>query len=326
MLPKGHVIGTGGTISSVGATTIDYLSYPLSGKRVNSKELLSLIVDEKTDFNLTFSDFDPVSSTENGPPFWGRLLAEISGVQNQIDGIVITHGTGTLEETAFAIDLFSSADVPIVFTGAQRPNGTLSSDVAYNFWSALKVASTIDARGRGVLVVIDGGIHTAADVTKISNFGLNAFQSEPAGEVGRVEGASLVFRRTSPPRHPALEWRSGAEWPRVEIVMSYAGADGAQIRAALASGAAGIVVAGLAPGYATPEQRRELNQAREAGIPIVMSSRATIGPTAALSQNAVAGLIGSRCLNPAKSRVLLAACIMNEFNLSEIDMLFSRYA
>ncbi len=216
-------------------------------------------------------------------------------------------------------------DVPIVFTGAQRPQNAMSSDAAFNLTCAVRVAGSLEAIGRGVLVVMSGEIHAASEVSKTENYGLGAFRSDPGGALGSCDGLSVIFRRAVTRNKPAFRWQSSNHWPRVDIVMSYAGSDGALIDAAISAGAKGIVIAGLAPGYATPDQRRALRQARQAGVQVVMSTRAQVGPTQILAQNDVPGLIGSGILKPAKARLLLAAGIMADLSWNDLNGVFQQY-
>lgn len=326
MRPKLRLIGTGGTISAVARTPTDYWDYAMSGQRLSAEALLATFPQLSESFDITCSNFKPVSSTEVDQKFWKDLLAELASIGSAATGVVVTHGTGTLEETAFAIDLFSNFELPIVFTGAQRPHNTLSSDVARNLWGAFRVAAHEQARHRGVLVVMDGQVHSASEVSKTANFSLGAFQSHPTGAEGSIEGTSVVFRRKRKTKGFTLAWPDHESFPRVEIIYSYAGADGAQIQSAVAAGVSGLVVAGLAPGYATPDQRRELTSARASGVQVVMSSRAAAGPTPALLQNEIEGLVGAQNLNPQKARILLAGAIMNGASTVEIERYFAEYS
>lgn len=320
------VIGTGGTISVAGSAATDFLDYPMSGMRVPISVALDRIPSDPCLPEVLSVDLPPVSSTEIGPAVWGQLMGEIDKVADDVQGIVVAHGTGTLEETAFALELFSKTSIPSVLTGAQRPLDAISSDAPYNLWSALRVAATPEAAEHGWLVAMDQKVHAAADVSKQDNLALDAFTSGPVGPLGSIEDGSVVFRRNSKRFDPELQWRGEEAWPRVEIVMTYAGADGAAIDAAVSAGARGIVLVGLAPGYATPLQRDALRTARRKGVEVVMASRAAAGLTIALEQNGIEGLIGSRRLNPAKARILLAASIMNHATTHEIDDLFAAFA
>ncbi len=327
--PNVLIIGTGGTISCIAADKLDFLDYPVAGVRLSTHELLDTLAITPPDIELRVSGFEPVSSTELGPDFWWRLRAEILtaiGAKADLSGIVITHGTATMEESAFAMDVLLCTDIPTVFTGAQRPANAVASDAAYNLLCALRVASSPKARGRGVLVVMNGEIHAASEVAKGSNFALDAFLSQQIGPLGAVDGTSVSFRASLENPSPTLSWEIREEWPRVDIVAAYAGADGTHINASVAAGTKGIVVAGLAPGYATPDQRRALLAAQDQGVVTVISSRAQSGSTVSLKQNGLAKLIGARRLTPQKARILLAAALMSTSDVQKIDELFALFS
>ncbi|WFE89800.1 asparaginase [Roseibium porphyridii] len=321
------VIGTGGTISCLGSDPFDLHDYPVSGERLTTDEMLAMFKLSFDDIDVVPSGFKPVSSTELGPKFWFALISEIEQAIRQIEhlaGIVVTHGTATLEESAFATDLLHNTDVPVVFTGAQRPENAISSDAPHNLWSAIQVAADPKARDRGVLVVMNGLIFSAADVSKVDNFALDAFQAR-SGPLGHINGRAVNFQ--SPPfRRPVqLRLEKHETWPRVEIIPSYAGADGTLIEATITAGAQGFIVAGLAPGYATPDQRLALRKARQQGIVVVMASRALNGTTLPLKQNDIPGLIGAGSLTPQKARILLALGLSELLDVDGIRQLFERF-
>ncbi|WP_299471973.1 asparaginase [uncultured Roseibium sp.] len=322
------VIGTGGTISCIGADPFDLHDYPVSGKRLSTGEMLDRFKLSFDDIHVVTSGFEPVSSTELGPEFWFALQFEILDAAQRFEnlaGVVVTHGTATLEESAFALDLLYKSEMPVVFTGAQRPANAISTDAPHNLWSAILVAADPKARGRGVLVVMNGSVFEASEVTKTDNFTLDAFNAPNSGPVGQVIGQSVKFR-TEPHRcSQPLDVRQNTALPRVDIIAAYAGSDGMLVEAAVASGARGLVVAGLPPGYATPDQRRALREARQKGIVVAMASRALSGATVSLRQNDVPDLIGSRRLSPQKARILLALSLMHTNETKEIEKLFAQF-
>ncbi len=322
------LIGTGGTISALGADPLDFYDYPMTGKRLSAEELLDLVPDCVPGVEVIPSGFDPVSSTELGPTFWEALLLEISQAPNKhpdLAGIVVTHGTATLEESAFVVDLFSNAKVPLVFSGAQRPANAMSSDAAFNLSCAIAVAASDRSADKGVLVVMNGEIHAAADVSKQENFALDAFKSNPSGPLGTCDGTTVTYHREQTGKRSRFQWLGTANWPRVDIIMAHAGSDGVLIDATIDAGAKGIILVGLAPGYATPDQWHVLQKARDKGVAVVMSSRAATGSTRTLQQNRVPGLIGSGHLNPAKARLLLAAGLMTHQDNEGLFALFRQY-
>src|SRR5437879_6794536 len=250
-LPRIAVIGTGGTISSLGASSMDVLDYPDFGQKLSSEELLDRFPETRLVAEPVPVTFRQVGSTAIGPEEWLELRALIhrmAGEDPALAGFVIPHGTATLEETAFFLNLTLGVSQPVVVVGAQRPASALGSDAGMNLVNALRVAGSPEARGKGVLAVLNDEIHAARDVVKTSTYRVQTFRSLDFGALGHVDGDGVHFYRAPMRAHlPDTQFAAldlGA-LPRVEIVYSYAGADGALVDAAVAAGARGIVSAGF---------------------------------------------------------------------------------
>src|SRR6202045_1585527 len=260
-LPRIAVIGTGGTISSLGASSLDVLDYPDFGQKLTCEALLERFPETRLVADPMPVTFRQVGSTDIGPKDWIEIRALIHRIAREepaIAGFVIPHGTATLEETAFFLNLTLGVSQPVVLVGAQRPASALGSDAGMNLVNALRVAGCPEARGKGVLVVLNDEIHPARDVVKTSTYRVQTFRSFDFGALGHVDGDGPHFYRAPLKAHmpdTPFAGRDIADLPRVEIVYSYAGADGALVRAAVAAGARGLVSAGFAPGSPAPEQR-----------------------------------------------------------------------
>src|ERR1700687_783621 len=282
-LPHIAVIGTGGTISSLGAPSLDVLDYPDFGQKLTCEPLLARSPEPRLVADPLPVTFRQVGSTAIGPADWVELRALIhrmAGEDPAIAGFVIPHGTATLEETAFFLNLTLCVAQPVVLVGAQRPASALGSDAGTNLVNALQVAACPEARGKGVLVVLNNEIHAARDVVKTSTYRVQTFRSFDFGALGHVDGDGPHFYRAPLKAHmpdTSFAGRDIAVLPRVEIVYSYAGADGALVRAAVAAGARGLVSAGFAPGSPTPDQRVAFIEAAQAGVVVVQCSRAASG-------------------------------------------------
>src|SRR5579863_2822019 len=256
-LPRIAVIGTGGTISSLGRDSLDVLHYPDFGQKLTCEALLDRFPETRLVAEPVPVTYRQVGSTAIGPDDWlelRRLIHEIARDDPKVAGFVIPHGTATLEETAFFLNLTLATPHPVVLVGAQRPASALGSDAGTNLVNALQVAGSTEARGKGVLVVLNNEIHPARDVVKTSTYRVQTFRSPDFGALGHVDGDGVHFYRAPLRRHaPDTEFAALDEiaLPRVDIVYSYGGADGALIAAAAAAGARGIVSAGLAPGIPT---------------------------------------------------------------------------
>src|ERR1700738_1938118 len=269
-LPRIAVIGTGGTISSLGSSSLDVLDYPDFGQKLSCEALLDRFPEARLVADPVPVTFRQVGSTEIGPRERVELRPLIHWSARDdpaLAGFVIPHGTATLEETGFFLNLTLAIAQPVVLVGAQRPASALGTDAGINLVNALRVAGSPEARGKGVLAVLNDEIHAARDVVKTSTYRVQTFRSLDFGALGHVDGDGVHFFR-APVRPHMLDTQFAAldlgVLPRVEIVYSYAGADGALVDAAVAAGARGLVSAGFAPGSPTPEQRAGVQRGAEA--------------------------------------------------------------
>jgi len=331
-LPTIAVISTGGTLTTMSANgELDLYEYTATGKRLNADEMLEKFPQAKTVANIVPIQFDTLPSTAVSFPHWKKLVRMIEEFLHNTKGpcgVVILHGTATIEETAYALSLTLRTDVPIVLTGAQRPASALSSDAGLNIFNAVRVAASAQARGMGVLVCLNDEIQAAREVTKTSTARLQTFRSPDFGVLGHADGDRVVFYRKSLRRHnPDVEFdiRDIDALPRVEIAYHYAGSDGIATRAFIQSGAQGIVGAAFAPGLLSPEENVAMKEAVAAGVKVVISSRAGSGRTFGPSKIVDAGFIRADNLNPQKARILLALALTKTKDSAEIQRMFDQY-
>ena len=327
---KVAVIGTGGTISSVGRDPLDLQNYVTLGKMLDADGML-----EKFPQGATFADlipvaFPPIKSTDMTFSAWAKLVEIIDRLveeHSDLSGVVILHGTASMEETAYALDLTLRTECPVVLTGAQRPSTGLSTDAAMNLANAVRVAAAPEARGLGVLVVLNDEIHAAREVTKTSTWRLQTFRSPDFGVLGYADADRIViYRRPSRRCAPGGPFSlSDLKSPRrVDISYCYAGADGTAVRAFVAAGAEAIVSAGFAPGMVTPGEFDALEQAVRDGIVVVQSSRAGSGRVPTMDALAASGMIGADNLNPQKARIFLSLALNHTSDTAELrDMIES---
>jgi L-asparaginase len=253
-----------------------------------------------------------------------RLVAE----HTDLAGIVIGHGTATLEETAYFLNLALTVSVPVVLVGAQRPSSALSTDAGLNLVNAIRVAASPEARGMGVLVVLNDEIQAAREATKTATQRLQTFRSRDFGVLGHADGDAIAFYRRPLRRcYPDTEFdiRSLQALPRVDIAYAYAGNDGTAVRAFAAAGARGIVSAGFAPGFMAPAEFEALKQAAAQGVVVVQSTRAGSGRTFRGSRLADAGFLIADNLLPQKARILLALALTVTLDPREIARIFRTY-
>src|SRR6202030_1272637 len=327
-LPRIAVIGTGGTISSLGDGSLDVLNYPEFGQKLTCEALLDRFPETRLGADPVPITFRQVGSNAIGPADWLELRALIhrtAGEDPGLAGFVIPHGTATLEETAFFLNLTLGINRPVVLVGAQRPASALGTDAGTNLVNALQVAGCSEARGKGVLVVMNNEIHPARDVVKTSTYRVQTFRSLDYGPLGHVDGDGPHFYRAPLQAHmPDTQFagRDIAALPRVEIVYSYAGAEGALVRAAVAAGARGLVSAGFAPGSPTPDQRAAFIEAAQAGVIIVQCSRAASARVAPRRHLREAGIVAGEDLSPQKARILLMLMLLTTSDVGEIQQAF----
>ena len=330
-LPRIAMIGTGGTISSLGASSLDVLDYPDFGQKLGCEALLERFPETRLVADPVPVTFRQVGSTEIGPSEWielRTLIHRIACEDPAVAGFVIPHGTATLEETAFFLNLTLAVARPVVLVGAQRPASALGSDAGMNLVNALRVAGSLEARDKGVLAVLNDEIHAARDVVKTSTYRLQTFRSLDYGALGHVDGDGVHFYRSPSRKHmPDTQFAASdlGELPRVEIIYSYAGADGALVEAAVAAGARGIVSAGFAPGSPTPQQRTALERAAKTGVVIVQCSRAASGRVAPRRRLRESGIVAGEDLSPQKARILLMLALSTSADITAIQLAFSTY-
>jgi len=330
-LPRIAVIGTGGTISSLGASSLDVLDYPDFGQKLSCEALLERFPETRLAADPIALTFRQVGSTEIGPKEWVELRATIHRIARDdpaVAGFVIPHGTATLEETGFFLNLTLAVAQPVVLVGAQRPASALGSDAGMNLVNALRVAGSSEARGKGVLAVLNDEIHAARDVVKTSTYRLQTFRSLDFGALGHVDGDGVHFYRSPSRRHmPDSQFAASNldTLPRVDIIYSYAGADDALVEAAVAAGARGIVSAGFAPGSPTPQQRTAFERAAKSGVVVVQCSRAASGRVAPRRRLRQSGIVAGDDLSPQKARILLMLALSTTSDIGAIQQAFQSY-
>ncbi|OOG39781.1 asparaginase [Polaromonas sp. A23] len=309
------ILGTGGTIAGTADSASDHTGY--TAAQVGIEQLVAAIPSLRdSPFGLVTEQVAQVDSKDMSFAVWAKLAARVSHflAQAEVQGIVITHGTDTLEETAWFLHALLNPDKPVVLTCAMRPATALVPDGPQNMLDASAVAAFPGARG--VLAVCAGVIHGARDVQKVHTYRLDAFSSGDAGPIGYIEEGRLRLTRNWPeaviPRAPvAIKFIANQEaalaWPRVEIVMNYAGAGAAVTSALVADGVQGLVVAATGNGTLHHELEAALQLAQAAGVRVVRATRCFEGR---VIPGAGDLLPDSQGLTPVKARVDLMLQLM----------------
>ena len=329
--PRVAVIGTGGTISSVGKHSLDLVAYVENNKIYEVDELLNAFPETLEQGDVVPVRLRAMPSTAIGPAEWLEINTKIHELVEEdpsLDGIVVTHGTATLEETAYFLNLASKIDIPIVLVGAQRPASGMGTDSGINLVNAIRTAGHPDSRGRGVLGVLNDEIHFSRDMTKTSTLRQQTFKSPDFGLLGHADWDKIAYYRMPERRRaPNTEFdvRGLTELPRVDISMTYAGTHGTAIDAYVAAGAKGIVVGAMAPGYVAPIEFEKLAAAAEKGVTIVHSTRAGSGRVADVASRRVPGTVLADNLPPQKARVLLTVALTKTKDPAELQRIFDEY-
>jgi L-asparaginase len=265
------VVSTGGTIAMRPDPTTGKLVPAVSGE-----ELVDMLRWPDAPA-LELDDFASVPSFD----MHGDLVVELADRVREhcrgedVAGVVVTHGTDTMEESVYVVDRLLDSDAAVVFTGAQRAADEPDTDGPRNLRNALRVALAPNARGRGALVAFDGELHAAREARKVDTSALRAFGSPGYGPVGHVDGEDVVFRRR-PDRRPPLP-RPAEPLPRVDLIRLHAGSDDGFLRASLESGSRAFVLEGTGRGNASERVVPGVEAAVRAGVPVVVCSRCVAG-------------------------------------------------
>lgn len=307
-LVKITVLATGGTIAGIAGSAIRQDYRP---GQIPIEEYLEQVGGLGLEADLSGRQIANIDSADIGQEVWNRLHAEISAslADDECQGVIVTHGTDTLEETAFLLDLTLPATKPVVLVGAMRPADAVGYDGLRNFANAVRVASDAEASGRGVLVVMGDRVFGARDVRKVRTRGTDAFRGFPRESVGLVTPASLEWF--------GAPWRSdGAaffEWcdalPEVAILYAHSGLDGETVGRQIGETTRGVVVAGVGEGNMPDAARQKLVERAREGLPVVRASRADEGLVDREPEDDENGFVAARALNPQKARILLQLLI-----------------
>ncbi|WP_324828142.1 asparaginase [Qipengyuania zhejiangensis] len=298
------VLATGGTIAGIAGSAIakDYRA-----GEIGIDDYLDRVGGLGLEAELSGKQIANIDSADMGQGTWNALHDAILAAMDdaECDGIIVTHGTDTLEETAFLLDLTLPADKPVVVVGAMRPADAVGYDGLRNFANAVRVAGDPQASGRGVLVVMGDRVFGARDVRKVRTRGTDAFRGFPRESVALVTPASLEWFgapwRTD--AHAAFAWCD--DLPEVVIVYSHAGLTGDTVTRQVGAATRGVVVAGLGEGNMPETVRQELVRRNRRGLPVVRASRADEGLVDREPEDDANGFVAGRALNPQKARILL---------------------
>jgi L-asparaginase len=328
-LPTVVVLATGGTIA--GAAASDVQAGYTSGQ-VGVQQLLAAVPQAKKLAALKGEQISNIGSQDMNDEVWLKLAKRVNELvaQRDVAGVVITHGTDTIEESAYFLNLVVKSTKPVVLTAAMRPSTALSADGPLNFYNAVAVAANKDAAGRGVLVVVNDWIHGAASLTKTSTTAVQTFLSPVTGLIGTVAYGTVDFYRGPVGRNTTKSEFSldgVTALPRVDIIVAHENMDGKLIDAAVAAGAKGVVIAGVGNGNMTKSAVDALAKHAKNGVACVRASRVTtghVGRNVELDDDKL-GLVAAMDLNPYKARVLLRLALLKQRSPADLQRVFSEY-
>lgn len=323
-LPRVHILATGGTIAGTAQNATDLTGYRPG--TIGIESLIASVPELSGAAEVTGEQVCNINSDDITPEIWLDLAGRINRILALpgTDGIVVTHGTDTLEETAYFLDLTVKSDKPVVVTGAMRPATALSADGPLNLLNAVQLAGSPEAEGKGVLVLLNGEINAARDTTKTSTQSTGAFRSPDFGPLGyMVDGRPQIYRL------PVRNHTTGAEFnvtglsslPRVDIVATYPGMDAAAIDAFVQAGTEGLIVTGMGNGEYPAAIGPSLARASDRGIPVVIASRTGSGTTTLHDSR----FIAAGTLTPQKARILLMLALTKTHDRDRLAEMYTRY-
>ena len=330
--PTVRVIGTGGSIAGVGPNRMDYILYSELGQHLTIQQSLDRVPEINDIATVRSEDFLSVGSTAVGPAEWLQLTRRINEVFRQeadLAGVAVTHGTATLEETAYFLHLTVKSNKPVVVTGAMRPPTALSTDADLNLLDAICIAGSSEASGKGVLTVLNNEIQCARDVTKSNTYRVETFRPNELGFLGYADSdGQVVFYRTPVRKHTTatpFDVDNVSSLPRVDMVYAYAGADGLLVDAVRNNRSDGLVMAGFGAGAFPPAVAEEAAQAVREGLPVVLASQATAGRVIMTPRKQEQGFMVCDNLSPKKARILLMLGLTITSDRQQLQRMFMEY-
>lgn len=323
------VIATGGTIAGAGESSF---ASKYSASKVSIDKIIKTIPNITKLANIKAEQFMQVSSQDMNNSLWLKLAKKVNDTlsKDSVDGVIITHGTDTMEETAYFLNLVVKSTKPVILVGSMRPSTSLSADGNLNLYNAVALASSDEAINKGVLIIMNDRIYTARDATKFHTTNVASFQSNNSGPIGQIHYGDVEIYYSSTRSHTKkTEFNINKldKLPKVDVVYAHANHDPSIIDHLVKSGSQAIVVAGVGDGNVNEESLQKLSEARKQGVIIVRSSRLGSG---VIDRNAEINddeldFITADNLNPQKARILTMLALTKTRNTKLISKMFSNY-
>jgi len=328
-LPTVVVLATGGTIAGAAKSNV---TAGYSSGQVGVDALLAAVPEAKKYAHLKGEQISNIGSQDMNDTVWIKLATRVNELlaMPDVSGVVITHGTDTIEETGYFLNLVVKSPKPVVLTASMRPSTALSADGPLNFFNAVAVAANQSSRNRGVMIVVNDWIHGASSLTKTSTTAVQTFLSPLSGIMGTVNYGEIEWFRGPVGKNTVnseFSVNKNTILPRVDVIMATENMDGVLIDAAAAAGAKGIVIAGVGNGNMTASALKALAAQTKKGIVGVRSTRVTtgeVGRNVEVKDDSL-HLVASLAKNPQKARVLLRLALLTTTDLATIQRYFDEY-
>ncbi|MCW3464087.1 type II asparaginase [Chitinophaga nivalis] len=328
-LPNIVVLATGGTIAGAGTSSV---SAGYTSGKVPVNQLLNAVPEAKKLANLSGEQIASVGSQAMADSIWLKLAKRVNQLcaREEVDGIVITHGTDTESETAYFLQLTVKSIKPVVVVGAMRSATAISADGPKNLYDAIAVAATRSSANRGVLIAMNEQIFSAREATKTNTTSTATFQSPNAGPLGVVYDGKVSWYHSILRKHTIdteFDISQVTALPKVDILYGYANMDASLVDCLLSAGTKGIVIAGVGNGNLYPTVAVKVREATSKGIPVVRASRTASGRVTLQGEtdDRQLGTVVSDDLDPSKARVLLQLALLKTNNTAIIQDMFFRY-
>lgn len=320
------ILATGGTIA--GATNSSIATTGYTAGIIGIDMLIREIPHIKNLADISTIQIANIDSSNMTDKIQLKLAKEINRLfSNGVDGIVVTHGTDTMEETAYFLNLTIKSDKPVVLVGAMRPSTAISTDGRKNLYNA--IALVINKQSRGVMVAMNDRIQSARDVVKTHSLNIDAFSSPNCGDLGYILDGKIFFYNNGlkqQNKRDPFDTNELTELPKVDILYTYSNDGNAVAAKALVdNGTKGLVIAGSGAGNIHKNQKETLKELLKQGINVAISSRVTAGRVVISNMDAKLGFISAEDLNPQKARILLALTLTKTSNPKKIQEYFLRY-
>ncbi len=322
------ILGTGGTIAGFIDSTIATTGYTAGA--IDIDVLIKAVPQIRDLADISWEQIANIDSSNMCDEIWLRLAKKIAKLFAEgIDGVVITHGTDTMEETAYFLNLTIKSDKPVVLVGAMRPSTAISADGPKNLYNAVALVANKEAKNKGVMVAINDKILSARGVVKTHSLNVDAFSSPDFGDLGYIVDGKVFFYNNVTKAHTKnapFDVSKLTSLPKVDILYSYSNdGSGVAAKALFEHGTKGIVVAGSGAGSIHKNQKDVLKELLKKGLKVVVSSRVVAGCVAVSDADKKLGFISAEDLNPQKARVLLILALTKTSDPKKIQEYFLKY-